>query len=313
MVITTDRTKPQKSRCQGGWGDPRDLSANPLSRLRPNILSWWWSTTTKWLVKKYSFRLRLFRRQTSALVVFVVQRHLNCLSQWGCLTGPRSKGRSGDKWKWKTSDGCMNGWMNRWMDGLDQLNIWMNGWMDWWLDEFTDIWMDWISYIFDCLYSFCVWEIEGDLSHHLCISVSPQFVQLRHSSSQTKNFAKAVVNMADAVRALFNSPPSLKRRLLGTQPPVRECVLISNDSCQMAHRVLTAQVSHQQSRNVMAVFRPQIYKEQLNTRIVLVAMETWTSKNMMPVMEDPLITLQNFMRHRKDNIKDQSDIVQLFS
>lgn len=30
-----------------------------------------------------------------------------------------------------------------------------------------------------------------------------QFVQLRHSSSQTKNFAKAVVNMADAVRALF--------------------------------------------------------------------------------------------------------------
>lgn len=33
--------------------------------------------------------------------------------------------------------------------------------------------------------------------------LSPQFVQLRRSSSQTKNFAKAVVNMADAVRALF--------------------------------------------------------------------------------------------------------------
>ncbi|KAA8585366.1 hypothetical protein FQN60_004060 [Etheostoma spectabile] len=80
------------------------------------------------------------------------------------------------------------------------------------------------------------------------------FVQLRRSSSQTKNFAKAVVNMADA-----------------------------------------------------------IYKEQLNTRIVLVAMETWTSKNMMPVVEDPLITLQNFMKYRKDNIKDQSDAVHLFS
>lgn len=58
---------------------------------------------------------------------------------------------------------------------------------------------------------------------------------------------------------------------------------------------------------------PQIYKEQLNTRIVLVAMETWTSKNMMPVVEDPLMTLQNFMKYRKDNIKEQSDAVQLFS
>uniref|UniRef100_A0A674PJG6 ADAM metallopeptidase domain 11 n=1 Tax=Takifugu rubripes TaxID=31033 RepID=A0A674PJG6_TAKRU len=57
----------------------------------------------------------------------------------------------------------------------------------------------------------------------------------------------------------------------------------------------------------------KIYKEQLNTRIVLVAMETWTSKNRMPVMEDPLITLQNFMKYRKDNIRDQSDVVQLFS
>lgn len=57
----------------------------------------------------------------------------------------------------------------------------------------------------------------------------------------------------------------------------------------------------------------KIYKEQLNTRIVLVAMETWTSKNMMPVMEDPLITLQNFMKYRKDNIREESDVVQLFS
>ncbi|KAF3846022.1 hypothetical protein F7725_003100 [Dissostichus mawsoni] len=88
----------------------------------------------------------------------------------------------------------------------------------------------------------------------MVVNDNEMFVQLRRSSSQAKNFAKAVVNMADA-----------------------------------------------------------IYKEQLNTRIVLVAMETWTSTNMMPVMEDPLITLQNFMKYRKDNIKDQSDLVQLFS
>ncbi|XP_053707643.1 disintegrin and metalloproteinase domain-containing protein 11-like isoform X2 [Synchiropus splendidus] len=79
-------------------------------------------------------------------------------------------------------------------------------------------------------------------------------VQLRRSGSQTKNFAKAVVNMADA-----------------------------------------------------------IYKEQLNTRIVLIAMETWTAANMMPVVEDPVSTLQNFMKYRKDNIREQSDVVHLFS
>ncbi|XP_016529878.1 disintegrin and metalloproteinase domain-containing protein 11-like isoform X5 [Poecilia formosa] len=80
------------------------------------------------------------------------------------------------------------------------------------------------------------------------------FVQLRRSSSQTKNFAKAVVNTADT-----------------------------------------------------------IFQEQLNTRIVLVAMETWTSENLMPVVEDPLLTLQNFMKYRKDSIREQSDVVHLFS
>uniref|UniRef100_A0A8C6LPI3 ADAM metallopeptidase domain 11 n=1 Tax=Nothobranchius furzeri TaxID=105023 RepID=A0A8C6LPI3_NOTFU len=89
---------------------------------------------------------------------------------------------------------------------------------------------------------------------HLWTFISLQFVQLRRSGSQTKNFAKAVVNTADT-----------------------------------------------------------IFQEQLNTRIVLVAMETWTSENMVPVVEDPLVTLQNFMKYRKGSIKEQSDIIHLFS
>uniref|UniRef100_A0A3B3Q8E1 ADAM metallopeptidase domain 11 n=1 Tax=Paramormyrops kingsleyae TaxID=1676925 RepID=A0A3B3Q8E1_9TELE len=80
------------------------------------------------------------------------------------------------------------------------------------------------------------------------------FLQLRGSTSQTRNFAKAVVNMADA-----------------------------------------------------------IYKEQLNTRIVLVAMETWSSGNMVSVGADPLMTLRDFMKYRKENIKEQSDAAHLFS
>ncbi|XP_062330047.1 disintegrin and metalloproteinase domain-containing protein 11 isoform X1 [Osmerus eperlanus] len=80
------------------------------------------------------------------------------------------------------------------------------------------------------------------------------FVQLRRSTSQTRNFAKAVVNMADA-----------------------------------------------------------IYKEQLNTRIVLVAMETWSSQNMVSVGDDPLLTLRDFMKYRKESIKERSDAAHLFS
>ncbi|XP_015217483.1 disintegrin and metalloproteinase domain-containing protein 11 isoform X2 [Lepisosteus oculatus] len=80
------------------------------------------------------------------------------------------------------------------------------------------------------------------------------FTQIRSSASQTRNFAKAVVNMADA-----------------------------------------------------------IYKEQLNTRIVLVAMETWTSQNMISIDDDPLVTLRDFMKYRRENVKEHSDAVHLFS
>ncbi|XP_026885444.2 disintegrin and metalloproteinase domain-containing protein 11 isoform X1 [Electrophorus electricus] len=80
------------------------------------------------------------------------------------------------------------------------------------------------------------------------------FVQMRRSTAQTRNFAKAVVNMADA-----------------------------------------------------------IYKEQLNTRIVLVAMETWSSQNMVSVGDDPLMTLRDFMKYRRENIKEQSDTAHLLS
>lgn len=80
------------------------------------------------------------------------------------------------------------------------------------------------------------------------------FEGMKHSTAQTRNFAKAVVNMADA-----------------------------------------------------------IYKEQLNTRIVLVAMETWSAGDPVPVEVDPLVTLENFMKYRKENIKEEADAVHLFS
>ncbi|XP_025327242.3 disintegrin and metalloproteinase domain-containing protein 22 isoform X3 [Canis lupus dingo] len=56
-----------------------------------------------------------------------------------------------------------------------------------------------------------------------------------------------------------------------------------------------------------------IYKDQLKTRIVLVAMETWAADNKFAISENPLIMLREFMKYRRDFIKEKSDAVHLFS
>lgn len=57
----------------------------------------------------------------------------------------------------------------------------------------------------------------------------------------------------------------------------------------------------------------QIYKEQLNTRIVLVAMETWASEDRIRMGEDSLETLNEFVKYRREGLAEQSDTVHLFS
>uniref|UniRef100_A0A665UVM2 ADAM metallopeptidase domain 22 n=1 Tax=Echeneis naucrates TaxID=173247 RepID=A0A665UVM2_ECHNA len=56
-----------------------------------------------------------------------------------------------------------------------------------------------------------------------------------------------------------------------------------------------------------------IFKEQLNTRIVLVAMETWSADTKFNIDDDPMVTLKEFMKYRKDFIKEKCDSVHLFS
>lgn len=42
-------------------------------------------------------------------------------------------------------------------------------------------------------------------------------------------------------------------------------------------------------------------------------METWSSGNPVPVVVDPLVTLENFMKYRKESVKEEADVVHLFS
>ncbi|CAI9608180.1 unnamed protein product [Staurois parvus] len=54
-----------------------------------------------------------------------------------------------------------------------------------------------------------------------------------------------------------------------------------------------------------------IYKEQLNTRVVLVAVETWTDKDRITIGPDPLKMLHDFSKYRQNYIKQHADAVHL--
>ncbi|OXB64303.1 hypothetical protein ASZ78_005955 [Callipepla squamata] len=56
-----------------------------------------------------------------------------------------------------------------------------------------------------------------------------------------------------------------------------------------------------------------IYKEQLNTRVVLVAVETWTDRDRINIHPDPLQMLHDFSRYRQHYIKQHADAVHLLS
>ncbi|XP_065696566.1 disintegrin and metalloproteinase domain-containing protein 23 isoform X6 [Patagioenas fasciata] len=56
-----------------------------------------------------------------------------------------------------------------------------------------------------------------------------------------------------------------------------------------------------------------IYKEQLNTRVVLVAVETWTDRDRIHIHHDPLQMLHDFSKYRQHHIKQHADAVHLLS
>uniref|UniRef100_A0A8D0G8L8 ADAM metallopeptidase domain 23 n=1 Tax=Sphenodon punctatus TaxID=8508 RepID=A0A8D0G8L8_SPHPU len=60
-------------------------------------------------------------------------------------------------------------------------------------------------------------------------------------------------------------------------------------------------------------FVDAIYKEHLNTRVVLVAVETWTDKDYIKIRPDPVQMLHDFSKYRQHHIKQHADAVHLLS
>ena len=60
------------------------------------------------------------------------------------------------------------------------------------------------------------------------------------------------------------------------------------------------------------VVYPQIYKEQLNTRVVLVAVETWTERDHIDITTNLVQMLHEFSKYRQ-RIRQHADAVHLIS
>lgn len=63
----------------------------------------------------------------------------------------------------------------------------------------------------------------------------------------------------------------------------------------------------------LSVLQWQIFKEQLHTRVVLVAVEIWTERDHIPIGVRPLEMLRDFSKYRLQSIKHHADAVHLIS
>ncbi|XP_029957804.1 disintegrin and metalloproteinase domain-containing protein 22 [Salarias fasciatus] len=90
-----------------------------------------------------------------------------------------------------------------------------------------------------------------------------------------------------------------------------ELMVINDHFMYKKHRISVGHTNN--NAKTVVNIADMIFKEQLNTRIVLVAMETWSADNKFNIDDDPMVTLKEFMKYRKDFIKEKCDSVHLFS
>ncbi|XP_036401108.1 disintegrin and metalloproteinase domain-containing protein 23 isoform X2 [Megalops cyprinoides] len=89
-----------------------------------------------------------------------------------------------------------------------------------------------------------------------------------------------------------------------------EIMIVSDHSMYKRHK--TKQHTKNFAKSVVNLV-DAIFKEQLYTRVVLVAVEIWTDKDRIPITVNPLDMLRDFSKYRQRSIKQHADVVHLFS
>uniref|UniRef100_A0A4W6BYE5 ADAM metallopeptidase domain 22 n=1 Tax=Lates calcarifer TaxID=8187 RepID=A0A4W6BYE5_LATCA len=109
---------------------------------------------------------------------------------------------------------------------------------------------------------------------------------------------------------VFSQAPRVSRSIVDETKYIE--LMVINDHLMYKKHRLSVGHTNNYAKSVVNM-ADMIFKEQLNTRIVLVAMETWSADNKFNIDDDPMVTLREFMKYRKDFIKEKCDSVHLFS
>ncbi|KAB0359504.1 hypothetical protein FD754_003660 [Muntiacus muntjak] len=130
------------------------------------------------------------------------------------------------------------------------------------------------------------------------------FEDCRSSLAHANNFAKSVVNLVDSVSILVFL--NLRHRW---------AFLVAQQLTNYFFKDMTFNsllVSALPSFWPQICFSPSIYKEQLNTRVVLVAVETWTERDHIDITTNLVQMLHEFSKYRQ-RIRQRADAVHLIS
>uniref|UniRef100_A0AAR2LF34 ADAM metallopeptidase domain 23a n=1 Tax=Pygocentrus nattereri TaxID=42514 RepID=A0AAR2LF34_PYGNA len=91
-----------------------------------------------------------------------------------------------------------------------------------------------------------------------------------------------------------------------------EIMIVSDHNTVSKHRHNSKKHTRNFAKSVVNLV-DAIFKEQLNTRVVLVAVEIWTDRDRIPLSVKPLEMLRDFSKYRQQNIRINADAVHLFT
>ncbi|XP_048463812.1 disintegrin and metalloproteinase domain-containing protein 22 [Rhincodon typus] len=132
-----------------------------------------------------------------------------------------------------------------------------------------------------------------------------QFLQLEHAERN---------DLFDARRTiLFRKKRQTRRFRRNVQDETKYIeLMVVNDHFMFKKHRLSVGLTNNFAKSIVNMV-DMIFKEELNTRIVLVAMETWSIDNKFTIDMNPQVTLREFMKYKRDFITVKSDAIHLFS
>ncbi|XP_057193735.1 disintegrin and metalloproteinase domain-containing protein 23 isoform X2 [Triplophysa rosa] len=140
---------------------------------------------------------------------------------------------------------------------------------------------------------------------------------LRMTSAPADWAADDPVEETEEEKQIFASMPWLKRRRKRAMPrnifeemKYLEIMIVADHNTFKRHK--SKKHTRNSAKSVVNLV-DAIFKEQLNTRVVLVAVEIWTDRDRIPLSVKPLEMLRDFSKYKQQSININADAVHLFT